>query len=63
MDEIKAAFMKIETPEDFMAFKKQYPNAKADREMAEHLQLVANKYSNGETRENHTDPRAAFLKK
>lgn len=61
-NEVRAAFLKIETPQDFMAFKEQFPDARLDKEMALHLQEVASKYSTGDTREKHGDPRAAFTR-
>lgn len=54
-------FLKIETPEQYMDFKKKYPDVNFDKTMSKHLQKIALRFSNGETPENHTDPREAFL--
>lgn len=55
-------FLKIKTPEQYMDFKRKYPNVKFDNVMAEHLQNIALKFSDGETPENHSDPREAFIR-
>jgi len=63
MNEAKQAFMNIKTPEEFMAFKEAYPGTIMDMDMALHLNKIAIECSNGETWDNHSDPRQAFTQK
>lgn len=46
-----------------MEFKRKYPDTEWDREMHEHFFEFHRKISNGETRENHGDPREFFEKR
>ena len=59
----KELFLKIETPDEYMDFKRKYPDVSFDNDMAKHLQNIALKFSDGERPENHSDPRKAFKRK
>jgi len=59
----KEEFMKLKTPEELLEFMKKHKDIRYDTDMARHFNTVAKKHSSGETPENHTDPKAAFLKR
>lgn len=60
---IKEDFLKIKNPQGLLDFMKRHKDLRYDADMAKHFNEVARQHSNGETPENHTDPREAFIKK
>lgn len=60
--DLKEKFLKIKTPGELLEFMKKNKDLPYDAEMANHFNEVAKEHSSGETYENHTDPREAFLR-
>lgn len=63
LKEAKIEFLNIKTVDDFIRFKENYSNVEWDKEMCVFFQDFALELANGETIENHYDPREAFQKR
>lgn len=59
----KEEFLKIKTPQGLLEFMKKNKDLIYDPDMAKHFNEVAKKHSSGETPEDHTDPREAFIQR
>lgn len=61
--EFKRLFLNTKHPDEITALAQRYPGMRLDADMARHFNAVARRFSDGETAENHTDPREAFIRK